>query len=61
MRMNKLNKFEPTVGLWASGDLLLNLNLYDLPLLKGLEGGLGLKETDLPPSPPCGEGIPQKG
>ena len=41
--------FEPAVGLWVSSDLLLTLNLTDLPLLKSLEGGLGLKETDLPP------------
>jgi len=36
------------VGLWVSGDLPLTLNLTDLPLLKSLEGGLGLKEIDLP-------------
>lgn len=56
-----LEVLEAVVGLWVSGDLPLTLNLTDLPLLKSLEGGLGLKEIDLPPTRLCDGHTPRKG
>lgn len=56
-----LEVLEAVVGLSVSGDLPLTLNLTDLPLLKSLEGGLGWKEIDLPPTRLCDGRTPRKG